>query len=99
MAGVRYDDNDVVIMRRIIAMVDEMHGGGMPPDIAIGGMSRACSMRSCSTWQFVGDTRGCGDEGVSTPPGLWESPRGGPEQEPARDTLATCDAKRCRPVT
>ncbi len=47
LAGVGYNDNDVIIMCPIIAMVDEWHGGGMPPDIAIGGTSRACLTRSC----------------------------------------------------
>ena len=28
LAGVGYNDNNVVIMRRIIVMVDERHGGG-----------------------------------------------------------------------
>ena len=46
-AGVRYDDNNVVIMRRIIPMVDEQHGGGMPPGIVIRGSLWACSTRSC----------------------------------------------------
>ena len=67
LAGVGYKDDNIIIMRHIIAMVDQRHGGGVcRPTYRSEERRGRVRQDHVPTWQFIRDTHGCGDEGAST---------------------------------